>query len=151
MITTPPQKIMLTPTRNQVWSTTTNYIFKNTSLLTMALTCRNAALSVSFSASMQNCKSAVVCCNRAVHVTTCSLSALTRISLSCLMHSSSWARLLRIASIRASHWAVTTASNSSQFSWNGTRIWQVIRGTFRKFQLFGLTVCSNCNVNYCFL
>lgn len=81
-----------------------------------ALTCRNAALSVSLSASIQNCSNAVVCCNRAVHVTTWSLSARTRISLSCLMHSTSWDCLVRIASIRASHCADTTASNSSQFS-----------------------------------
>lgn len=84
----------------------------------VVLTWRKAALSVSLRASMQNCRRAVVCCNRVVQVATWSFNARILNSLSCRMHSISCALLAWIAATRFSHWAVTILSNSTQFSWN---------------------------------
>lgn len=101
-------------------------------------TCKKAALSVSFKASIQNCINPVVCCNFPVQFACCSykknpnfiqnisniyerksiftLSILIFVSLSLLIASSRYSRLSLIAWISASHCVVTSLSNSIQES-----------------------------------
>lgn len=106
--------INIVPTWNSTKKTSRKFVLViNYSYL---LTCRNAELSVSLRASMQNWSNAVVCCSLEVHVATCSLRALTRTSLSCRIHSMSLSLLAWMARINASHCADTICSNSSQFS-----------------------------------
>ena len=79
------------------------------------LTCKKEEWSVSLRTSMQNCKSPVVRCRRAVQSDTCSFNVVIFNSRSsCTLASSSSFRR-RMTSIRASHCATTVFSNSTQF------------------------------------
>lgn len=109
------------------------------------LTCRNAALSVSFNASIQNCMSPVVCCNFPVQLSCCScrrkffrqlviikrssrsksfaltLSVLNLASRSILIVSMRNSLRSWIIWMSDSHWALTRRSNSMHDSWMASK------------------------------
>lgn len=122
------------------------FSFAPIAALVQKFTCRKDMLSVSFRASMQNWRRAVVCCRRAVQVATCSFSARTRRSLSWRMQSNSCDRRLCMASIRASHCADTIDSNFMQLSWKQEKV-KIILPSSRSHRIYYKNLESG---NLCF-
>ena len=79
-------------------------------------TWRKAEGSLSFRTSMENWRSPVVLCSFWVQWPSCSLNTRFLCSCSCLMLARSCAFRNLMASMSASHWATTEASNSRQLS-----------------------------------